>query len=637
MSDDETAAGWRTMRAMFERLESKWLWLAGVALLALLTTVAVLQFHWITQLAEADRRQRQELLATAVGNIRRDFAETVNRVVPFFRRSSGIQPDTDIEGRLNELVTLWQRENRFPLLESAGLGVETAGGKTVYKLRRLNDAQFISLPWPEELSLYRQILEKRLRRPTGEPPLYPRGFATELVDGRPVIVFPIVEERIPVIGGEEVQRREPFAQLNDSRALLGMLTPSPKGASVQAVELKGWVFLELDEEFLQTGLIPELIERHFGERGQDSFQFAVVTGQSSRLVFQSEPELTIEKLSSPDARISIFNRQIQSPLPEFVPPFRSGRRRGGFRPPNGGRRMERPGNEMLVEPVDQDAWQLVVKHKTGSLAEVVSRTRRRNLILSFGVLLIMGGSMALLALAARRSRRLASQQMEFVAGISHELRTPLAVIQSTSFNLARGTVADPNRVQQYGKTIQAEVRRLSNQVEQILGFAGIQSGRKLYDLQPVDAVEIVERALGELAASFDEEGWRVEKHIASALPKVMADSQALESVIKNLIQNAIKYAAEGKWLGITVEAGKGQQVKITVADRGAGIEAKDLPHIFKPFYRSRQVLASPVAGAGLGLSLVERHMRAMNGSVMVESSVGKGSAFTLHLPATDIN
>jgi len=147
------------MRAMFERLESKWLWLAGVALLALLTMVAVLQFHWITQLAEADRRQRQELLATAVGNIRRDFAETINRVVPFFRRSSGIQPGTDIEGRLNELVTLWQRENRFPLLESAGLGIETSGGTTVYKLRRLNDAQFISLPWPEELSLYRHILE----------------------------------------------------------------------------------------------------------------------------------------------------------------------------------------------------------------------------------------------------------------------------------------------------------------------------------------------------------------------------------------------------------------------------------------------------------------------------------------------
>jgi len=384
-------------------------------------------------------------------------------------------------------------------------------------------------------------------------------------------------------------------------------------------------------------LIRDLIERHFGQSGQDSFEIAVITGQSPRLIFQSENSLTIGDLSEPDVRISIFNRQIQTAMSEFGfsgRSGRSGRRRRPFRPPYRGDRRGAVNRGLTVEPVNSDAWQLVVKHKYGSLAEVVDRTRRRNLVLSFGVLLIMGGSIALLALAAQRSRRLASQQMEFVAGISHELRTPLAVIQSTSFNLARGTVADPNRVQQYGKAIQTEVHRLSNQVEQILSFAGIQSGRKLYDLQPVNAAEIVERALAQFAAVLDENGWQVEKRISNDLPNVLADVQALESAVKNLIQNAVKYAADGKWLGVTVEEDQANKVKIVVADRGPGIDPEDLPHIFKPFYRSKAVLASPVSGAGLGLSLVERHMREMQGSVTVESSARTGTAFTLHLNIT---
>lgn len=601
-------------------------------LLALLMTVAVLQYHWITQLAEADRRQRHELLATAVANIRRDFTENISRLVPFFRRSPGIPSGTDQEKRLSELAAVWQKDGRVPLLGSVALGIQTDDGTVVFKRQRLGEANFIKLSWPEDLSLFREILEQPQRVSTVEPPLFPRGFAAVLVDQRPVVVVPLIENRNMASGDEEALRRE---STDDPKAMSGMRASIGSGFNGQSVNLRGWAFLELDEGFLQSSLIPDLIERHFGERAQNSFQFAVVTGKNQQLIFRSEPDLTIEKMSSPDARVSIFNRQLQTPFTEFLPTIRSGRRRGGFRPPDVARRQERPNAESMAEAADPDAWQLLIKHRAGSLAEVVSRTRRRNLILSFGVLLIMGGSMALLALAAQRSRRLASQQMEFVAGISHELRTPLAVIQSTSFNLARGTVADPGRVQQYGKTIQAEVRRLSNQVEQILSFAGIQSGRKLYDLQAVSADEIVEHALSEFALAFDEAGWQVEKRMADDLPKVMADAQALESAVKNLIQNAMKYAAEGKWLGVSVETETGNQVKITVADRGKGIEPADLPHIFKPFYRSRKVLASPVSGAGLGLSLVERHLRSMNGRVTVDSSTGGGTVFTLHLPAID--
>jgi signal transduction histidine kinase len=244
----------------------------------------------------------------------------------------------------------------------------------------------------------------------------------------------------------------------------------------------------------------------------------------------------------------------------------------------------------------------------------------------------------MLMLATRRARRLARQQMEFVAGVSHELRTPLTVIQSTSYNLSKGVIQDPARVEKYGLVIQKEARRLINQIERMLSFAGIQSGQKLYDLRPVDVNETIERAFDEYRTAFEEGGWVVEKSFDEELPKALADAQSLESAVENLLENALKYAAGGKWLSIKAKRarrGKGSEVQITVADKGEGISALDLPHIFEPFYRGDAARASSAHGSGLGLCLVERHMRAQGGSVTVKSSPREGTVFTLHLPAID--
>jgi signal transduction histidine kinase len=226
--------------------------------------------------------------------------------------------------------------------------------------------------------------------------------------------------------------------------------------------------------------------------------------------------------------------------------------------------------------------------------------------------------------------------MEFVAGVSHELRTPLTVIQSTSYNLAQGTIQDPGRVQQYGEVIQREARRLINQIERMLSFAGIQSGRRVYDPQPTSVTEVVEGSLAEYAGPFAEKGWQIEQHFAEDLPLVITDGPALESALKNLFENALKYAAEGKWLSVSAcvaQGTKGKEVQITVADRGPGIAPKDLPHVFEPFYRGRNVAAT-TSGAGLGLCLVERTLQALGGSVTVKSAPGEGTSFTLHLPVS---
>jgi signal transduction histidine kinase len=286
---------------------------------------------------------------------------------------------------------------------------------------------------------------------------------------------------------------------------------------------------------------------------------------------------------------------------------------------------------------DERAWLLVVKSQAGSFEALVEYSRWHTVRLNFWMLVLFAVTSVMLMLAALRTRRLAQQQMEFVAGVSHELRTPLTVIQSTSYNLSQGTIQDPSRVQQYGAVIQREARRLINQIERMLGFAGIQSGRRVYDPQPANVTEIVERALAEYSVSFAEDGWQIERHLSEDLPLVITDGLALESALKNLLENALKYAARGKWLSVSAgvaQARRGREVQIIVADRGPGIAPKDLPHIFEPFYRGQSVDAGTTSGTGLGLCLVERNLRALGGSVTVQSSPGEGASFTLHLPVS---
>jgi signal transduction histidine kinase len=153
----------------------------------------------------------------------------------------------------------------------------------------------------------------------------------------------------------------------------------------------------------------------------------------------------------------------------------------------------------------------------------------------------------------------------------------------------------------------------------------------------VDVAEVIARGYAEYAPIFESEGWQVEKEIEPDLPAVTADAQVLESLLKNLLENALKYAGKGRWLGIHAksEITRGKtEVQIIVSDRGPGIEPDELPHIFEPFYRGRSRSAGPAAsGVGLGLSLVQRHLREMDGRIDVQTAVGQGTVFTMHLPA----
>jgi signal transduction histidine kinase len=659
----------------FARIRSSWLLVGSVALMLLLALAAIQQYRWINRVSEADRRQRREYMETTLRSTSNDFRETIHELLPTFRPFPTIPLKTILETYLAARAQEWRQTSEHPqLLGSVSFAAENTDGVT-FKRLRLGDAQFTEQSWPQDLTLYRTILERHLRMPGGEPPLFPNGFAFELSEGRPVIIFPLVTNAEPPPPPPPGENDSPASQNSSSSPrlaplessaeqnrptepgeLLQMLRPGPPERMIHLPELRGWCFLELDTNYLEKHLLPELVERHFSREALTDYKVAVVTGSPLRIIYSSDPTLTPSSLSFVDAGILLFDPHLQQgrpahppppplqhgnpfpgeklpgPPPPGPPPFVSGTE--GEHPPSIG-----PPPPQMNPETEAEAWQLVLKNRAGSLESLVNIERRRNLALSFGVLLLLVGSTFMLMLATQRARSLAKQQMEFVAGVSHELRTPLTVIQSTSYNLSKGVIQDPQRVRKYGDVIQGEARRLINQVEQMLSFAGIQSGRKLYDLRPGNVALIIERALDEYAPAFDEGGWQVERNVSEDLPQVLADAQSLESAVKNLLENGLKYASQGKWLSVSARAERNKkgaaEVQITVADHGPGIAPAELPHIFEPFYRGQEVLASSTSGAGLGLSLVERHVRAHHGHVTVQSSPKDGTVFTLHLPALE--
>ena len=274
----------------------------------------------------------------------------------------------------------------------------------------------------------------------------------------------------------------------------------------------------------------------------------------------------------------------------------------------------------------------MVKHRDGSLEEAVAAIRRRNLGVSLGILALLAATAGMMMVTTQRAQRLARQQIEFVAGVTHELHTPLTAIRSAGQNLADGVVADPAQVRRYGTLIESEGRRLSNMVGQALEFAGIQSGRRVYHPQPVDAGEVVEGALRDCRWLLQEKRVEVEKEVEPGLPPILADATALRHAVANLVENAVKYGGRARWIGVRVRREPSGQIGITVSDRGAGIRKEDLPHLFKPFFRSREAATGGIPGSGLGLSLVRHIAEAHGGRVVVTTELGRGSAFTIDLP-----
>jgi signal transduction histidine kinase len=452
--------------------------------------------------------------------------------------------------------------------------------------------QFIPAAWPPDWEGVRARLQARLR---GEPP-EPNAAAT-------VIELPRFS------------------------------APGPAGPREQE-----WLLVDLNVDYIAGTVLPALLNRYLGDNGRLEYDSEVViTADHSRSIYRSTSDRGRQSSFAMDAAIGLLDIRLGQ---------NRGDRHGGpprWRPGDFERRprfAEGPppgiGPPDAPRPPGQGLWLLKVHHRIGSLETLVRQARRRNILMSGGILVLIVAAIGMLLHYFRQAQTMAELQMNFVAGVSHEFRTPLTVIRTAAYNLKGNLINRPDQVERYGKLIEEECEKLAALVGQVLRYGRVKAGFAIDDREPVAIGALLEDSLQGRRDALNERGLTVEKHIAAGLPLVLADSAAMKQAFQNLLDNALKYGTDReRWIGVSAALTpdkNGSVVEIRIADRGPGIPSEERRRIFDPFFRGRRALEDQVHGTGLGLSLVKKIIEAHGGTIQVDSE-SHGAEFIIRLPA----
>ncbi len=254
------------------------------------------------------------------------------------------------------------------------------------------------------------------------------------------------------------------------------------------------------------------------------------------------------------------------------------------------------------------------------------------LVAVFLAAILVGGS--LLLVQARRHALEAAQKTSFVSNVSHELKTPLTSIRMYAELLFSGKVKDADKRNRYLTIIVAESQRLGRLVNNVLDFSRLEQGRKKYHVEPLPLAETVSLVLESQLPRIEQCGMVARCDVENAAGAVLADRDALEQILINLIDNACKYAADGKELTLRAATQAGQ-ARISVLDRGAGIPREQAEKVFDKFHRVDDKLTREQDGVGLGLSITRRLAQDMDGDLSYSTRPGGGSCFNLVLPLAD--
>jgi len=585
---------------------------------------AMLQYRWSSQVREATGVRLADTLQLSMVNWHLDLLRTFSEVSLMMRIDPENDPQ-DVASRYAQRLAEWRGVANYPDLVST-IRLLRVGDAPDRQALRLNTStrRFEAGDWPPELATWRHELAKA--SPTAGPAALGPGPGGQV---------------------EELQAHATNQRLAETfvgLAVRGWLFEPSVPALLHSIAYEvangaprldagraaaGWIVVELSEAVIRTKILPDLAYRYFqGTDGLD-YEVAVVTGGAPRhVIYSSDPGFGDDEVKDADGTLDVFGHVRNPAVGSAVHVFHTTSPVGVQWFPL-----------LRDTPVEHD-WQLVVRHRRGGpLGAFVADMHRRDLVISFGALLLLVASMTMLIITSMRAQRLARSQMDFVTVVSHDLRTPLSVISAAADNIAQGVVTGTDQLKQYGSVISTQVRQLSARVEQILLFAATDTGAQRYSAQPLDVSEIVDAALATTEGSIRAARFTVERKLDPALPKVSGDLLALSQCLQNLIANALKYGREGAWIGIRAELVENgphsREVQISVSDRGVGIQAADLAHIFEPFYRGGAVADAQIRGTGLGLALATRIAEAMKGRLTAASELGRGSTFTLHLPCAD--
>jgi signal transduction histidine kinase len=273
---------------------------------------------------------------------------------------------------------------------------------------------------------------------------------------------------------------------------------------------------------------------------------------------------------------------------------------------------------------------LGIKLRGTTLAAIGQHFFRSSFLTLAGLSLVLACGIALTYRNVSKEMALARLKSDFVSNVSHELRTPLSLIRLYAETLEMGRLTNPEKYQEYYCIIRKESERLTALINNILDFSRIEAGRKEYDFRETDLGELVHNTLDSYRYQIEQHGFTYEEKI-DEVPPFRVDREALARSLVNLVNNALKYSQDRKFIGVSLYRDNGS-VKLEVVDHGIGIPHQEQSKIFEKFYRVGDPLVHNTKGSGLGLSLVRHIAQAHGGDVLVDSSPGQGSKFTITLP-----
>jgi signal transduction histidine kinase len=447
---------------------------AIVATMAVVSVLAILQFRWTGEISRTEQQRLQSALATGVRNFTQQFSYDFQQLCAGFEVEPEA-PSSTLEPRLLRQYASWQRTSPHEGLVDGLLLWRTDGARGAY-LETLDATgeRGQEIAWPARLEPLREFLSQQL------------GQLPSAISDREAVYYPwTFFEATPAL----------------IRPLFGMFS-TEQGVEAQ-VEPVGFEIVELNADFLTRQYVADLADRDFAGLG-----FAVAVRSTKppyQIIYASDLEMP-DAISMPDASVNLFDSIAEE--------------------------AKRRGHPPLQASQQARQWQLVVQHPAGSVEEAMAAWRRRNVAISFGLLAILAGGMALIFTVARRAERLAKLQLQFVAGVSHELCTPLAVINSAAENLADGVVDDPQQMREYGGMIREQGRRLERMVDEVLLFAAGRFDRASIELGPVEIAGVVRQSLDFSEPMLRAAGFAVEKEISSDLPLVVADPGAVSKCVE---------------------------------------------------------------------------------------------------------
>jgi signal transduction histidine kinase len=267
---------------------------------------------------------------------------------------------------------------------------------------------------------------------------------------------------------------------------------------------------------------------------------------------------------------------------------------------------------------------LITKDKVVGVLEVLNKQQGEFSEDDEDLLTVLG---AQAAVAIENTRLF--QQSDLIAEFVHELRNPLASVNTASYLLLRPEIS-PEQAHQIIQNIQSETMRLTTLTSSFLDLARLESGRVQFHKSSFALRPMLEECKSIMQAKADENRVTIKIDVPSDMPDIQADRDKLKQVALNLISNAIKYNRPGGMVSVKTLMAESEW-KLIVTDTGMGIPEDDLPNMFQKFYRVRTV-ETKVMGTGLGLSICKGIVQGHGGRIEVQSKLGEGTRFIVHIP-----